>query len=332
MEAYVLHAQQSMRKEIRDVPECGDGEVLLEVLYCGICRTDRKAYRMGQKDLHMPRILGHEIVGCIHQLGKNVKGYALGQRVVLHPGVFCGRCDACSAGTDQLCEQMKIFGFHVDGGFAQYCLIPAEGVRSRIIIPISDQLPSELAALAEPLACAINLQESMPKNAENLLIFGGGALGTLTALLWRNSGMSQIAIIEPNEHKRYLLSELGFSVCQTVTGLRARYDLAISCCPSVEAFQDATGLLKPRGTFGYFSGLTSDKGIDIKTLNQIHYKELRVLGSYGCALHHTECAVNLLEKGICDAVSITIIAPEEIVARTSILESEKSIFTMIKMK
>ena len=144
--------------------------------------------------------------------------------------------------------------------------------------------------------------------------------------------MSRIAIIEPNEDKRYLLSELGFSVCQTVTGLRARYDLAISCCPSVEAFQDAMELLKPRGTFGYFSGLTSDKGIDIKTLNQIHYKELRVLGSYGCALHHTECAVKLLEKGICDDVSISVIAPEEMIAKTSKLESEESIFTMIKMK
>ena len=332
MEACVLHAQQSMRKEIRDLPACADDEVLLEISYCGICRTDRKSYAIGQRDLHMPRILGHEIVGCIYQLGKNVEGYVLGQRVVLHPGVFCGSCDACSAGMDQLCAQMRIFGFHLDGGFAQYCLIPADGVRNRILIPIPDQLSSELAALAEPLACAINLQESMPTNAENLLIFGGGALGTLTALLWRKLGMSQITIIEPNEDKRNALSALGFSCYPSITALATRFDLAISCCPDADAFQSAMEALKPRGSFGYFSGLTADKGIDIKTLNQIHYKELRVVGSYGCALHHTECAVNLLEKGICDDVSISVIAPEEMIAKTSKLESEESIFTMIKMK
>lgn len=129
MNTLILTEKQKLREETRVLPQPELGEVIIEVAYCGICRTDRKCFRIGQRDLHMPRVLGHEFSGIVAQVGVGVTDLAVGDRVGVYPGLGCGSCEDCLQGNDQRCASMKIIGFHLDGGFSRYCRISAEGVR-----------------------------------------------------------------------------------------------------------------------------------------------------------------------------------------------------------
>ena len=150
MKAYVLTQRETLCEQNRPIPQPDKGEVVIRLERCGICRTDRKAYHTGQRDLHMPRVLGHEIAGTIVSVDSTVNTYQKGMRVAVHPGIFCGTCETCMTGKDQLCEAMQILGFHLDGGFQEYCLIPATGVKQGVILPLPDSLSFAKAVLAEP--------------------------------------------------------------------------------------------------------------------------------------------------------------------------------------
>ncbi|MCK4815276.1 alcohol dehydrogenase catalytic domain-containing protein, partial [bacterium] len=137
---------------IRDIkrPEYSPGEVLVKVEACSVCSTDVKIIFQGHRDLKLPRILGHEIVGTVFKTGKNVKGIKKGQRVQISPGVPCGKCRYCLKGLENMCDHMRIIGFHLNGGFAPYLLVPASGVKAGIINPIPKRLSFEESCLAEP--------------------------------------------------------------------------------------------------------------------------------------------------------------------------------------
>lgn len=336
MKAYVLKAEKKLTEEDRALPTCASGEVLVKVTACGICRTDRKAWLIGQKDLHMPRILGHEIVGIVESVGTDVDTALIGMRVIIHPGVFCGECEYCKEGRDQLCEQMRILGFHTDGGFAEYCLIPEEAVKSGCLIPISKELDDLPATLAEPIACALNMMYTLMTtmnalNDKRLLIFGGGSLGFITALLWKDKGIrsEHIVLVEPNVRKRKLLSDHGFQSID-INDIDSTYDITINCCPDPFALETAIKYLKAGGSFGYFSGLTGDSTLSISTLNLIHYKELHIVGSYGCALKHTKEAAKLLERGLFSDIPIEVIEPKDLSEHIQQTEKENSVVSILK--
>lgn len=336
MKAYVLKAEKTLTEEERPLPKCASGEALIKVTACGICRTDRKAWSIGQRDLHMPRILGHEIVGIVEAVGSDVDPELIGTRVIVHPGIFCGECVYCKDGRDQLCEKMRILGFHMDGGFAEYCLIPKEAVTGGCLIPIPNKLDDLKATLAEPIACALNMMYALNEKKKDLpdcslLIFGGGALGFITALLWKHRGLhsEHITIVEPNKQKRELLNKHGFNGIDT-EALDSLYDISINCCPDPGAFEAAIKHLRAGGSFGYFSGLTGDSAPSASALNLIHYKELRIVGSYGCALKHTKEAAKLLSKGLFWDIPIEIVVPQELNKHIKQTEKSDSVVSILK--
>ncbi|MEG1496516.1 MAG: alcohol dehydrogenase catalytic domain-containing protein [Clostridiales bacterium] len=339
MKALKLTNQETLENIESPIPQPKNGEILIKTAYVGICRTDRKCYHMGQQDLHMPRILGHEITGTIAAMGTGVEGYGIGNQVQIHPGIGCGICPDCKSGNDQICKDMQIFGFHIDGGFAEYCLIPATGVSRGIVQKVPKKLNLETAALCEPLACAINMEERLKfQKTDSLLIIGGGVLGLLTAALAQIKGLTHIAILEKNLYKIKVAQDLGFK-CYTHTISREElakdfpqgFDIAIPCCPDNQGFTTAIDFLNKRGRFGFFSGLTSDTPINGKLLNKIHYKELALFGSYGCGLNHGKKALKILAQNPEKFKFPTnIIKLEEASAVIKNLEIENTIFTTIK--
>lgn len=304
MKAAVLRDTGQLIIEDRPIPKPNDGEIIVRVVYAGICRTDRKAYRMSQQDLHMPRVLGHEISGVIHDLDENISGYKVGDAVQVHPGIGCGDCVDCRNGNDQICDEMEILGFHIDGGFAEYCRIPKKGVDSGIVQKIPKSLPKEIAVYCEPLACVINIFERLkPKSHEKLILNGSGALGLLAATLGKINGMQDILLLEKDSYKIETAKKLGFACLpanapkeEILTTLHGSPDIAIPCCPNNNAVALDLSILKKRGRFGFFSGLTSENALDRNTLNLIHYKELSVFGSYGCGKNHGKKALRILAK------------------------------------
>ncbi|MEG2213921.1 MAG: alcohol dehydrogenase catalytic domain-containing protein [Clostridiales bacterium] len=334
MKALELINQETLATVEVPIPQPTDGEILIKTAYAGICRTDRKCYRMGQQDLHLPRILGHEITGVITAMG-----YQIGNSVQIHPGIGCGVCTDCQNDHDQICKDMQIFGFHLDGGFAEYCLIPAKGVRRGIVQKVPATIDLKTATLCEPLACAINMEERLKfTKTDALLIIGGGVLGLLTATLARLKGIEQLAIIEKNPYKIKIAHELGFpcyphtiSQEELLLDFSRGFDIAIPCCPDNQGFITGINYLKKRGRCGFFSGLTGENLLEGKLLNQIHYKELALYGSYGCGLQHSRKALRLLaqhhEKF---NFPTNIIKLEEVSTVIGNMEIENTIFTIIE--
>jgi len=339
MKCAVMTSLKGLEIAGREEPPCGPGDVIVAVEVCGVCRTDRKMFNIGQRDLVLPRILGHEIVGIVKEIGANVTGFQQGDRVQISPGVFCFSCEYCISGADHLCDKMKIIGFHLDGGFAELLRVPVISNDSPILNKIPGSLDCESACLAEALACSINLQKRMDlEKAETMVVFGGGPLGVLSAQLARFLGVKRVAVVEQMESRRNFASR--FSDCQfgfdhkTAQNImdfsKGRgVDAVISCCPSSSALQMGLEVAAKRSRIGFFSGLTDNAGISNSTLNIIHYKELNIIGSYGCSLSDNREALALLASGHVSAMgapSLNISWRElpEILAR---LEPQEDVFT-----
>jgi|LGVE01.1.fsa_nt_gb L-iditol 2-dehydrogenase len=308
MKAMVLEEPGKMRIKEIPIPLAGDNEVIVKVKACNICKTDLKCLTLGQRDLKYPRILGHEIAGVIDQVGKNVKEYLVGERVHVHPGISCGECDYCKSGWDNLCDAIQIMGFNYDGGFQEYLTIPEKGVRGKIINVIKDEsLGFDEVSFIEPLSCCVNIQEGLTLNKnKTMVIIGGGRLGVLNMLVAKANGAGSVILIEKNKKRRESGLRLGFDLAldgneEEIKEIIKNWtkgkgvDLVIPCCPSPKALDLGLKLLSKKGELGYFSGIINEPGY-YPDMNLIHYKEIKVVGSYGCSLSHSHKAQKLLES------------------------------------
>ncbi len=190
MKAYVFH-EGGVPWEIEDVPtpEPGLGEVLLKVDACGICGSDVH-YRFGRgKTAVVPLIPGHEVAGTVVKLGKGAAGLAEGDRVVVHYIISCGTCRNCLAGNDNRCRNRRSVGAHINGGFAEYIVVP-----DRNAFKLPDAIPSGLGAI---LGCAVStayhsLRFSRLTAGETVVVFGLGGIG-LHAVAWAKAlGAGQV--------------------------------------------------------------------------------------------------------------------------------------------
>ncbi len=251
------------------LPETGDDRVVLDVVCCAICRTDAKMWRQGHRDLLLPRVLGHEIAAI---------DPATGRLYTVWPGQVCGVCSYCLSGRENLCEEMRIIGFHADGGFARTVSVPRQS-----LIPVAAGLDAKIVTFAEPVACVFNgLSHLQPVSGRRVIIYGGGVVGMIAALAFRELGLL-VTVIEKNAEKIARLQkfcEKNQIVIEKDT-TDADFDLAINCCAGHIAFSLCISKLRKGGRLAYFSGLDKNEEIGTNLLNLIHYKELEVFGSYG---------------------------------------------------
>ncbi|KTC85654.1 MULTISPECIES: zinc-dependent alcohol dehydrogenase family protein [Legionella] len=187
--------QQKLNYVEVEKPQPTVDQILIKVSACGICRTDLHVMDGELKHPKLPLIPGHQIVGCVEQLGKNVKGFALGQRVgVPWLGGSCGSCHFCLSGRENLCDQAKFTGYQIDGGFAEYCVAD-----SRFCFPIPEGYPDQQAA---PLFCAglIGYRALMKtENAKHLGLYGFGAAAHIIIQVARQQGRKLYAFTSPGD-------------------------------------------------------------------------------------------------------------------------------------
>lgn len=280
MKSLLLKKIGSFELEERPVPP---GHAL-KVNYCSICRTDAKMWQSGQRDLVLPRVPGHEI--CVSD--------EAGRNYVLWPGSACCKCRFCLDGRENLCPEMKILGFHADGGFAEYVTAPPA---SMIELPESMK-DLKAASLAEPLGCVINsigLHEF--KIDEKFLVCGAGTLGVMASYVASLKGAS-VVLLEKSPEKiekcRCLFRLLGnVDISDNVSG--RFFESALNAAPGIDSFNSCLNALAPSGTFFFFSGLTpSDSMVPAKSINEIHYRELTLKGAYGCTKKNMEDALSLI--------------------------------------
>ena len=259
-------------------------ELCIQVEVTGLCRTDLKIIRQGHRDLTLPRVPGEEVVGIVVSKGKNFHHIQTGQRVYVYPGLWCEKCEACLMKAENMCRHMEIMGFHRDGGFAEYVTVPA-----KTVVPVPEGLHPNHAVFAEPLSCCLNALELSQISAKKTIgIWGAGPAGTLL----HRAALSFDAIpinIDPHPQRYQRIN--GYESCPDM-----RFDIAIVAVGDRNAYLSAMNHLNPRGTLVIFSGLHKDDAFISVDFNDIHYRETKIVGAYGCCYRHGKQALTLLSE------------------------------------
>jgi len=256
----------------------------LNVSFCAVCRTDAKMWREGHRDLVLPRVPGHEFVG---------RDPATGQRFISWPGMVCTTCRYCRSDRENLCDAMRIIGFHADGGFSRQVTVARES-----LIATDIMVDEMLLTFAEPIACVLNsMGQLLPRENERLVIYGGGVVGMLAALAGKQAGC-RVTVIERNAKKIARLAPFCDSnhIEMVKDTVAADFDMAVNCCDSHIAFSQAITKARKGGRIGFFSGLQKRKELESGLLNLIHYRELEVYGSYGPRREHMVQALGCINS------------------------------------
>ncbi len=156
------------------VPVPNDREALIKIRYGGVCGSDMTVYRGKHMTATVPTVLCHEILGNIVSLPEGYEGpFKVGQRVLMNPVISCGECAACKRGLGHVCENLKLLGIHVDGGFAEYTKVGVDK-----LCALDDDIPDEVAILGEPFAVGYHVMlRSQIQPGDKIFISGGATVG-----------------------------------------------------------------------------------------------------------------------------------------------------------
>ncbi len=258
MTGLVNYGPEAKAAELRElaVPEIGDDDVLLAVQAVGICGSDLHQY-LGKNSwkVNYPVVLGHEFSGVIAQVGKNVRGFAEGDRAVSETAAVI---DAASpyvrAGQYNLDPNRLGFGYGVDGAMTKFARVPG-----RCLHHIPDHLPFEKAALTEPCCVAYNAtcMNARIRPGDSVVVIGPGPIGLLCALMAKLSGASPLIVLGmPSDEKRLQTAKtIGATHCfsqnvaEHVKSLGDGYgvDVVIDAAGVSIALQTAMEIVRPGG-------------------------------------------------------------------------------------
>jgi L-iditol 2-dehydrogenase len=284
---------------------------LIKVETCSVCGTDVKMLEHGHKDLRYPRVLGHEIVGRVVELKADIKDLAIGDRVQIWPGISCGLCRPCLRGNDNQCESQGILGFNVDGGYADYVALPSGNVQHGGLNRVGEKDDPVLLSLSEPLACCLNGQTlTGVSEGDRVLILGGGPVGAIHAVLAKQRGAEKVIVSEKMPNRITLLrgradrvidhtaEDLFKAVMDETDGKGV--DVILPATPEVRVDEYLMGLLASNGRLCVFSGPRKGEYEAPINVRSMHYKELTMVGAYGCSSSHDREAVGLISSGKVD--------------------------------
>jgi 2-desacetyl-2-hydroxyethyl bacteriochlorophyllide A dehydrogenase len=209
MKAAVMRGIGNIAMEDYPDPITGPDQIKVKIAYCGLCGTDPENLegRFGlvpPEAYKQPRILGHEASGTIAEIGKNVKGYKVGQRVAMNFRSSCGACYYCRNGMEHFCRSAE----GASGSFAEYAVYPESAV-----YPLSDDVSLEAGSLLEPVSVAVHaIDQARVRTGSSVAICGGGPIGLLCLEMALKAGAAKTLLSEPIESKRALAKKLGADV------------------------------------------------------------------------------------------------------------------------
>jgi len=204
MRASVYRRNRLFETAVVSMPEPKPGEALLKIRRVGICGSDLHIFQ-GHLDHRVPQngTIGHEVLADVVSAPAG-SGFTGGDRVVVEPVLFCGNCRACRMGATYLCYNLKVLGVDAPGGMQEYWAVPVDR-----LLKVPPSLKDDDAALIEPLAVATHdVARAEVKPGDRVLVFGGGPIGCLIALVSRHRG-AEVKVSEINPYRVKLLREMG---------------------------------------------------------------------------------------------------------------------------
>lgn len=264
------------------IPEIGDSQALIKIKTCGICPSDVRLYT-GERPVHTPINPGHEFAGEIIAIGPANCGFHVGDRVVTDLRVVCGECWYCQRKLYSYCPFLR--NNAVYGGYCEYGFAETSSLRS-----IPESLSYEEASFAEPLACCLHgMNQCKVGPGSDVVVLGVGPIGLLHVQLAKSCG-ARVFACDTIDARLEKALEVGadraihvtqqdvLSVIREETGGRGAAAVIVTAATEAAA-RMALSLIGPCGTINFFAGFPSQTNIALD-LNEIHYKQLTLLGSH----------------------------------------------------
>ncbi len=305
-----FYAPGDIRIEEAAEPTPGPDELKIKVHNCSTCGTDLKIFRFGHHHIDPPRVIGHEIAGEVVEVGSNVEGWTSGDRVQVIAAIPCGECPDCKRGWMTICPNQVSMGYHFDGGFAEYMIVPHAVLKVDGLNRIPDGLSYAEASVAEPFACVLNGQElAGVGGGDTVVVVGAGPIGCLHVRLARARGAESVYLVELSRQRLEMAAGLvkpDAAICASdvdpveevlrLTDGRG-VDVVITAAAAGKAQEDGLKMAARRGRISFFGGLPKDNPIIACDSNLVHYRELTIVGANGSSPAHNKKALELISTG-----------------------------------
>ena len=292
--------------EVRNVPEptCGPDDVIIRVGACGICGTDIHILDGEFPPTVYPIIIGHEFGGTVVEVGANVTGFKVGDRVGADPTLACGACYFCQRGQQNLCERWNALGVgHENGGFAELVRAP-----ERVVYPLPEGMSFAAAALIEPVSCVVHgFHMLQSKPGETYLVYGAGPMGLQNAQIARFSGASVVAIIDINPGRQEIARSFGFEIVggslDEVKHVAPRgFDVVIEATGRTKVAEIAIDAVIKRGKLLLFGVCPPGEKVSYDPF-RIFNEEITILGTMA-VLNSYGPAIDFLNAGAIDTAKM----------------------------
>jgi len=275
------------------MPTVGLSDILIKVKKTAICGTDVHIYQWNewaQRTIKTPMVIGHEFVGEIVEIGKDVKGWKVGERVSAEGHVVCGECRACKAGKRHLCPNTKGIGVNRQGCFAEYVSVPATNVWK-----VHPSVPDDIAAIFDPYGNATHTALSFDVVGEDVLVTGAGPIGIMAAAIARHNGARNVVLTDVNDWRLGLARKLGIESTVNVTkqslkdvmdglGMVGGFDVGLEMSGSPQAFAQMLDSMYNGGRVAMLGLMPNGAGID---WDKVIFKGLFIKGIYGREIFET---------------------------------------------
>ncbi|MCP3862829.1 MAG: L-threonine 3-dehydrogenase [Aestuariibacter sp.] len=299
------HSQQGIWLEDTAKPEVGHNDLLIKIRKTAICGTDMHIYNWddwAQKTIPVPMVVGHEYVGEVVDMGQEVQGFNVGDRVSGEGHITCGHCRNCRAGRRHLCRNTEGVGVNRAGAFAEYLVIPAFNA-----FKIPDNISDDLASIFDPFGNAVHTALSFDLVGEDVLITGAGPIGIMAAAVARHVGARHVVITDVNPYRLALAEKMGVTRAVNVAeenlkdvmnqlGMTEGFDIGLEMSGVPVAFRDMLNNMNNGGKIAMLGIPPKDVAID---WNQVIFKGLVIKGIYGREMFETWYKMaSLIQSGL----------------------------------
>jgi len=293
-------------------PAVGHNDVLIKVSRTAICGTDIHIYQWddwAKSTIPVPLAIGHEFAGEIVEVGGEVKGFAVGDRVSAEGHITCGVCRNCRAGRRHLCIDTVGVGVNRAGAFAEFLSVPAFNV-----FKLPDVIDDDMAAILDPLGNATHTALSFDLVGEDVLITGAGPIGIMAVAIARYAGARHIVITDINDYRLKLATTMGASAALNATrdsiddtmktlGMTEGFDVGMEMSGNPAAFRDMLRTMHHGGRVAILGIPPEETSVD---WNMIIFKGLLLKGIYGREMFETWYKMSsMLQSGLNIAPIIT---------------------------
>lgn len=288
-----LKSEKGIWKTDVEMPEVGHNDLLIKIRKTAICGTDMHIYNWdewSQNTIPVPMVVGHEYVGEVVDMGQEVNGFSIGDRVSGEGHITCGHCRNCRAGRRHLCRNTSGVGVNRQGAFAEYLVIPAFNA-----FKIPHNISDDLAAIFDPFGNAVHTALSFDLVGEDVLITGAGPIGIMAAAVARHVGARHVVITDINPYRLELATKMGASRAVNVAtddlaevmkelGMTEGFDVGMEMSGVPAAFRDMLAKMNNGGKIAMLGIPPQDVAID---WNQVIFKGLTIKGIYGREMFET---------------------------------------------